>query len=136
MDAAELIGGGSTRQVCANPRHPYTRALLDCLPSLDRDKRHAPLVPIPGQVAAALARPAGCGFAARCVHVEPGRCTSEPIAVVPLAGQAGHTVQCVRAAELPRWERRRVAASSVADPTSGEGGVKIDRLEEIYRQRP
>jgi len=135
MYAGELVEEGSIRQAFANPSHPYTRGLLDCLPSLDRDKRQAPLVPIPGQVAPALARPAGCGFAARCVHVEPGRCTSEPIAVVPLAGQAGHTVQCVRAAELPRWERRRVAAGAMAERTSGEVVVKIDGLEKFYGQR-
>ena len=51
MYAGELVEEGSIRQVFKNPRHPYTRGLLDCLPSLGRDKRQAPLVPIPGQVA-------------------------------------------------------------------------------------
>src|SRR3989475_9096494 len=72
MYAGELVEEGSIRQVFKNPRHPYTRGLLDCLPSLDRDKRHAPLVPIPGRVAAAGARPSGRGLAARPVHRAPG----------------------------------------------------------------
>src|SRR3989442_13078778 len=89
MYAGELVEEGSIRQVFKNPRHPYTRGLLDCLPSLGRDKRQAPLVPIPGQVAPAVARPTGCGFAARCVHVEPGRCTARAIPSVPVAGERG-----------------------------------------------
>ena len=135
MYAGELVEEGSIRQVFKNPRHPYTRGLLDCLPSLDRDKRQAPLVPIPGQVAPALARPIGCGFAARCAHVEPGRCTTEAIPVLPLAGEAGHRVQCVRAEELPRWERKRSAAGAVPERPSGEVALKIDGLEKLYRQR-
>jgi len=134
MYAGELVEEGSIRQVFKNPRHPYTRGLLDCLPSLGRDKRQAPLVPIPGQVAPALARPAGCGFAARCAHVEPGRCTSQAIPVLPLAGDAAHRVQCVRAAELPGWERKRSAAGAGAQGLSGEVTLKINGLEKLYRQ--
>jgi peptide/nickel transport system ATP-binding protein len=135
MYAGELVEEGSIRQVFKNPRHPYTRGLLDCLPSLDRDKRQAPLVLIPGQVAPPLARPVGCGFAARCAHVEPGRCTSQAIPVLPLAGEGGHRVQCVRAAELPRWERKRSAAGAVSERSSGQVALRIDGLEKLYRQR-
>ena len=135
MYAGELVEEGSIRQVFANPRHPYTRGLLDCLPSLGRDKRQTPLVPIPGQVASALARPAGCGFAARCAHVEPGRCTSEAIPALPVAGESGHAAQCVRAAELPPWERRRVVADPVMIRRSGPVALKVEGLEKLYRPR-
>jgi peptide/nickel transport system ATP-binding protein len=135
MYAGELVEEGSIRQVFANPRHPYTRGLLDCLPSLGRDKRQTPLVPIPGQVASALARPSGCGFAVRCAHVEPGRCTSQTIPVLAVAGEPGHATQCVRAAELPRWERRRVAAGAVAERRSGEVALRVAGLEKLYRPR-
>ena len=89
MYAGELVEEGTIRQVFADPRHPYTRGLLGCLPTLGRDKRAAPLVPIPGQLGSPLARPAGCGFAARCAHVDAGRCTARPIAVEPVAGAPG-----------------------------------------------
>jgi len=135
MYAGELLEEGSIRQVFANPRHPYTRALLDCLPSLDRDKRHAPLVPIPGQVAAAVARPSGCGFAARCVHVEPGRCTTQAIPSVPVTGERGHRVQCIRAAELPRWERRRTAAVVATEVSTARMALTVTGLRKRYGQR-
>jgi peptide/nickel transport system ATP-binding protein len=136
MYAGELVEEGTIRQVFANPRHPYTRGLLDCLPSLGRDKRQTPLVPIPGQVASALARPAGCAFAARCAHVEPGRCTSEAIPTLPVSGEPGHAAQCVREAELPRWERRRVAADPVVTRSSRPVALRVEGLEKLYRPRP
>jgi peptide/nickel transport system ATP-binding protein len=135
MYAGELVEEGAIRQVFTNPRHPYTRGLLDCLPSLGRDKRQAPLVPIPGQVASALARPAGCAFAARCAHVEPGRCTSQPIPALPVAGEPGHAAQCVRATELPPWERRRAGAGAAAERRSGPVALRVDGLEKVYRPR-
>ena len=136
MYAGELVEAGSIRQVFANPRHPYTRGLLDCLPTLGRDKRQTPLVPIPGQVASALVRPAGCGFAARCVHVEPGRCTSEAIPALLVTGDPGHAAQCVRAAELPPWERRRAVADAALDRRSGPIALRVEGLEKLYRPRP
>ncbi len=135
MYAGELVEAGTIRQVFTNPRHPYTRGLLDCLPSLGRDKRQTPLVPIPGQVASALARPAGCAFAARCAHVEPGRCTSRPIPALPVAGEPGHAAQCVRAAELPPWERRQAGTGAAAERRSGPVALRVDGLEKLYRPR-
>jgi len=55
MYRGELVEEGSIRQIFTDPRHPYTRGLLDCLPVLGRDKRYAPLVPIPPARARALA---------------------------------------------------------------------------------
>src|SRR5215831_16358641 len=135
MYSGELVEEGSIREVFGNPRHPYTRGLLDCLPALGRDKRQAPLVPIPGQVAAALARPAGCAFAPRCAHVEPGRCTGAPIARVALEGEPGHGALCARAAELPRWERRHGAAVTSGERAAGPTVVEVEGLHKLYADR-
>jgi peptide/nickel transport system ATP-binding protein len=135
MYAGELVEEGSVRQVFGNPRHPYTRGLLDCLPSLDRDRRRAPLISIPGQVVTALVRAAGCGFAARCIHVDPGRCTIEPIVVTSVEGDAAHRVQCVRAMELPRWERRRRDAGDAGERTVTEPALSVTGLRKVYRSR-
>ena len=135
MYAGELVEEGTIRQVFTDPRHPYTRGLLDCLPALGRDKRQAPLVPIPGQVAPALARPVGCPFAPRCAHVEPGRCTTEPIARVAIEGESGHGAQCVRAAELPRWERRRSGVAASGERAAGPTAVEVEGLYKLYVDR-
>src|SRR5262249_17694703 len=106
MYAGELVEEGSIRRVFGRPAHPYTRGLLDCLPSTGHDKRSAPLVPIAGQVSQTRVRAPGCQFAPRCPHVEPGRCTSGAIVATAVPDEPARRVQCVRAAELPRWEGR------------------------------
>ncbi len=135
MYGGELVEEGSVRQVFRNPRHPYTRGLLDCLPRLGRDKRGALLVPIPGQMSPALARPAGCGFAERCAHLERGRCTTVAIAASPVDGEPGHVVRCVRAAEFGSWERRLVAVDSTVEQTPGEPELAVTGLHKLHPQR-
>ena len=132
MYRGELVEEGSVRQIFTNPRHPYTRGLLDCLPTLGRDKRQAPLVPIAGQVEPARVRPPGCGFAARCAHVETGRCTTGPIPAVEVHGEPGHRVACVRADELARWTRRSGAAAVPAAGGAREPMIAIHHLTKVY----
>ena len=135
MYAGELIEEGTIRTVFANPRHPYTRGLLDCLPALGRDKRQAPLVPIPGQLDATGVRPRGCVFAARCVHVVPARCESAPIPSSPVGDTPGHHVRCVRANELAPW--RRLEGNGAATKADGvdETVLAVERLRKVYRPR-
>ncbi len=49
------------------PRHPYTRALLDSIPTLDRKKRPKLLL---GEVPSPVNLPQGCPFQSRCPHVQ------------------------------------------------------------------
>jgi peptide/nickel transport system ATP-binding protein len=135
MYRGELVEEGPVRRIFTNPRHPYTRGLLDCLPTLGSDKRQAPLVPIAGQVESALTRAPGCGFARRCAHVETGRCTSRPIPAVVVAGEPDHRAACVRADELPRWSRRSVADIARADGGPGAPMVAVEHLTKIYDPR-
>jgi peptide/nickel transport system ATP-binding protein len=132
MYRGELVEEGPVGRIFTNPRHPYTRGLLDCLPTLGSDKRQAPLVPIAGQVESALTRPPGCGFAGRCAHVEIGRCTARPIPSADVRGEAEHHVACVRADELPRWARRSGAAVTHEASGPGEPMVAVQHLTKIY----
>jgi oligopeptide/dipeptide ABC transporter ATP-binding protein len=69
-------------------RHPYTRALLASVPSLD-----APTVPavLPGEPPSPLAPPSGCAFHPRCA-LATERCRGER--PVLRAMEAGHEVAC------------------------------------------
>ena len=134
MYAGELVEQGSIRQVFANPSHPYTRGLLDCLPTLGRDKHGSPLATIPGQVGSPLSRPPGCSFAKRCGFVEEGRCTTTPIPVTPIPGEAGHAAQCVRMAELAPWQRKDSLVGAAADGADVSPLVEIRGLRKTYRQ--
>jgi peptide/nickel transport system ATP-binding protein len=120
--------------VFRDPRHPYTRGLLDCIPVLGSDKHSRPLAPIPGQVPSALARPKGCIFSTRCRYVEPGRCTTERIPVLPIPDQPGHHAQCVRHAELPPWHAPRAAGVAAERRVRNDKVLDIDRLRKVYHQ--
>jgi peptide/nickel transport system ATP-binding protein len=64
MYAGRIVEEGPTALVLAAPRHPYTRGLLDSLPSRAEPGRD--LRQIPGQTPSLLSPPEGCPFRPRC----------------------------------------------------------------------
>ncbi len=64
MYAGQVVETGPTARVIDSPAHPYTAALLGCLPRLDR--LEVPLQPIQGGIPDLTHLPPGCRFAARC----------------------------------------------------------------------
>jgi len=135
MYAGELVEEGPITEVFRDPSHPYTRGLLNAIPTLNADKHSSPLTAIPGQVPPILARPKGCVFAPRCIYVEPGRCTSKPIET-QFYGETGlHRVKCVRTRELPRHARPTAANGNQIAPTVSAGPMlQIGGLAKAYHQ--
>ena len=64
MYAGRIIEEGPTAAVLRNPRHPYSRGLLDSLPSRVAPGRD--LAQIPGSAPSLLRLPDGCAFRPRC----------------------------------------------------------------------
>ena len=64
MYAGQVVETGAVYEIFEDPRHPYTRGLLDSLPSVD--DRGQRLRSIPGTVPNPIAWPAGCRFHERC----------------------------------------------------------------------
>ncbi len=76
MYAGEAVECGSVEQIYYDPRHPYTRGLLDSVPRMDQlaeSEMHA----IPGNPPNPLAVPRGCKFCDRCPHVHAA-CEKSP----------------------------------------------------------
>ena len=71
MYAGRMVEQGATAALFANPRHPYTRALVDCIPTPNLSGLPQPLGVIPGQQPDPGDRPHGCHFAPRCPRAEP-----------------------------------------------------------------
>ena len=89
MYAGRVVEHAPVRELFANPRHPYTRALLACLPRVADGPRER-LDAIPGQPPNPLALPPGCAFSPRCPRAT-GACAERPdLRVVG----AGHQVAC------------------------------------------
>ncbi len=101
MYAGRDVELGSVDELFYDPRHPYTRGLLDSLPRLDQEGGGR-LNRIEGNPPSLLNLPPGCAFWPRCPFAERGRCD---VSVPPLEvlGE-GRLVACIRQAELPARE--------------------------------
>jgi oligopeptide/dipeptide ABC transporter ATP-binding protein len=89
MYAGRIVEIGSTLDVFNHPAHPYTRALLRCLP--DVEYKRGQLVEIGGQPPDLTRLPPGCPFAPRCPEREP-RCETEYPPAVSVDN--GHVAHC------------------------------------------
>jgi len=89
MYAGRIVEYGQTDDVFENPRHPYTRGLLQSVPRLDQ--QDAELTAIPGLPPDLSALPGGCPFHPRC-ELANDRCRSDYPDVVNF--QHGHWAAC------------------------------------------
>ena len=98
MYLGQCVEMGSTEEIFRHPLHPYTRTLLDAIPTptlASRDKE--PRI-IRGEVVSPIDPAPGCRFAVRCPHAtEVCRQPQQERELRP-----GHTVLCCRAEELNR----------------------------------
>lgn len=75
MYLGEILEIGPVEGVFSNPHHPYTRALLDAIPTIDPTRR--PKV-LEGELPSNSDRPAGCSFQSRCAHAS-SQCSTPPV---------------------------------------------------------
>ena len=90
MYLGTLVESAPTRKLFDNPSHPYTKALLSAIPSLDPDDS-GKAQKLEGEIPSPVNPPPGCRFHTRCPLVED-RCRNE----VPLWRELseGHSVAC------------------------------------------
>jgi oligopeptide/dipeptide ABC transporter ATP-binding protein len=89
MYAGNVVETGPVRAIFRAPRHPYTRALLEALPSAEAAR--GALRSLPGAVPNLFTPPPGCRFAPRCSRATPECDSGTP----PLVADAGHAVACL-----------------------------------------
>ncbi|WP_127113854.1 ABC transporter ATP-binding protein [Shimia sediminis] len=96
MYLGKVVEIGNTDEIFTDPRHPYTKALLDEAPKLD--KRGQEFTPIVGEIPSPLAPPPGCTFHPRCTRAED-RCRVQ----VPelRKGQTGRRTACLLEQVIP-----------------------------------
>ena len=95
MYLGKMVEFGETEKLFANPRHPYTEALLSAVPVADPDVV-MDRIPLRGEIPNPANPPSGCYFHARCSY-----CTEKCRTEVPELHEVdGRMVACHRAEEL------------------------------------
>ncbi|MFV0294707.1 MAG: ABC transporter ATP-binding protein [Hyphomicrobiaceae bacterium] len=93
MYLGRIVEIGTRDQVFGTPRHPYTRMLMEAVPSLEN--AGTPTAPM-GELPDPANPPSGCAFRPRCAYAD-ARCAEK---TVPLETFRGHQVACLRKEEV------------------------------------
>jgi peptide/nickel transport system ATP-binding protein len=107
MYLGQVVEIGSADEVFDHPRHPYTRALLQSMPSMDPLQRTT-VAPLAGDPPNPIDPPSGCRFHTRCAYAQPPCSQRMPVfanagddhGVACLAYEAGSGVQFTPSAML------------------------------------
>jgi peptide/nickel transport system ATP-binding protein len=138
MYAGEIIERGGVIEIFNNPRHPYTKGLLECVPRLGYSKDSTQLHHIRGRVPAPPERPEdACIYAPRCDYATE-KCRSAKPALREIT--VGHFGRCFNAEVIDShgWHTRQEALSSLAISVPSKDGnysfLKIKDLKTYYKQ--
>ena len=91
MYAGRIVEQADVHELFYNPKHPYTKGLIACVPKIGSDVRRLPS--IPGSVPDLSVMPKGCKFAPRCQYASD-RCRKGEPDLVPVEGRADHWIRC------------------------------------------
>jgi oligopeptide/dipeptide ABC transporter ATP-binding protein len=80
MYLGKVVESGPSHELCSNPAHPYTQALISAVPTVDPETKRRRII-LPGETPSPINPPSGCPFHPRCPRATD-KCRSE---VPPLA---------------------------------------------------
>ena len=97
MYLGRIVESGPAEELLADPRHPYTQALLSAVPEPDPDAQRERIV-LGGDLPSPARPPSGCRFHTRCFHpLRDARCRTDqpelrPVALTEVACHYAETV--------------------------------------------
>ncbi len=90
MYLGRIVEIGPTQEILANPRHPYTRALVSVVPAPNPRRRRERVI-LEGEVPNPIDLPSGCRFHPRCPFAFADCKVIDP----PYAGSGDHLAACL-----------------------------------------
>ena len=109
MYLGQVVEIGDVSAVYSNPKHPYTRALISAMPSMNPETR-TEAVPLSGDPPNPISPPSGCRFRTRCPFSEDICALKEP------------------ALMQNDLEKRQSSACHMGDPNSGHSKNNLKGL--------
>ena len=97
MYLGRIVEHAPTRELFSNPKHPYTKALLSSIPSIDPEKQNK-AIELKGEIPSSMNPPSGCVFHTRCQYANEN-CKKE----IPLLNteiKKDHLVSCIRVNDI------------------------------------
>lgn len=132
MYAGELVELGSVRDIFLYPLHPYTEALLRCIPKISAGRQSGTLQPIRGRVPSLREIPSGCVFEPRCDRADQ-RCRSNHPELARAVDD--HFVRCFHADKpgVPLLSTPQVTRTTVEQSESRADLVlRVEGLKTYY----
>jgi peptide/nickel transport system ATP-binding protein len=93
MYLGEIVESGSRNEIFEPPYHPYTRALLSSIPTLDPTEKTDP-IRLEGDVPSPRTPPSGCSFNTRCPQKIGDICENECPELKEAADDGSHSISC------------------------------------------
>ncbi len=132
MYSGEAVETGSIKDVFDKMQHPYTQALMCCIPLPGADKNARPLKAIPGNFPLPHERPPGCNYGPRCDYFKKGVCDGvERVPMAEVKGYDRHFSRCLRIDEID-WDTPLAARKTTAKTEPGRVILKMDKLRKYY----
>ncbi len=131
MYAGRIVEQARTTELFADPRHPYTQALLAATPRLLASRAHA-LMPIEGQPPNLADVITGCAFAPRC-HFAHAACQQQPSTTL-LGDRSFACWKTAGGEPLPPLTRR--SGQSLATVASAQTGSGSESPESMLGNPP
>ena len=97
MYLGEIVEHAPTSELFSNPKHPYTKALLSSIPSIDPNKKQNAIV-LKGEIPSAINPPSGCVFHTRCNYANENCKKETPLLNTEI--KKDHLVSCLRVNDI------------------------------------